>query len=204
MGAVVAAGGMFAGDCVSLAVARAGDGITAGGAGVSRAAVTGAGGLFAEDEVSLAEVMLTGGFVGCSVPLAATAGDVLGTARDGMTDGGAGVCLAAVTGAGSLFVGGEVSLVVVTLAAGVVEWGVPLAANAGNSFGTSTGCNAPAWTDTRTLGFTAFPCFRAEMPLRRPRWAVLSGVVALRSRTMVEESTTTSSFCPGKASTIFN
>ena len=68
MGAVVAAGGMFAGDWVSLAVAMAGDGITAGGAGVSRAAVTGAGGLFAEDEVSLAELDAHGWICGCSVP----------------------------------------------------------------------------------------------------------------------------------------
>jgi hypothetical protein len=151
---------MFAGDWVSLAVAMAGDGITAGGAGVSRAAVTGAGGLFAEAEVSLSEVTLTGGFVGCSVPLAATAGDVLGTAGDGMTADGAGVCLTTVIGAGSLFVGGEVSLVVITLAAGVAGWGGALAATAGNGFGTSTGCIAPAWTATRTVGFTAFPLFR--------------------------------------------
>ena len=151
---------MFASDGACLAVATAGDGIIAGRAGVCPAAVTGAGGLFAEGDVSLVVVTLTGGIVECSVPLAATAGDVFGTAGDGMTDGGAGVCLTTVTGAGSLFVGGEVSLVVITLAAGVAGWGVPLAATAGNGFGTSTGCIAPAWTDTRTVGFTAFPLFR--------------------------------------------
>ena len=74
-----------------------------------------------------------------------------------MTAGGAGVCLTTITGAGSLFVGGEVSLVVITLAAGVAGWGGALAATAGNGFGTSTGCIAPASTDTRRRFYGVSP-----------------------------------------------
>jgi len=77
---------MSAGDGASLAVATAGDGITAGGAAASLAAVTGVVGLFAEDDVSFVVVTL------------ATAGDVFATADDGMTADGARVCLTTVAG----------------------------------------------------------------------------------------------------------